>query len=224
MFVFGQKALGTALIQGGAFGMMFLLMPLTWKEKFKSLAIVGIVVVFALLAFYAVTGRVLTKAQSSRLDFTDPCNRYQGTGYQICNAYIAINLGGLTGVGIGASTQKYSYIPEPHTDMVFAVMAEEWGYIVCLVVLILYMIMLWRILMLASRANTIRGKYICVGIATYLFLHIFFNLGGLFAIIPLTGVPLPFLSYGGSFAISLLASLGVVQRIHIETKRHKIKF
>ena len=80
-----------------------------------------------------------------------------------------------------------------------------------------------RVLKIATNANTLRGRYICLGIATYIFLHIFINLGGLFGLIPLTGVPLPFLSYGGTFAISLMCSLAVVQRFHIEKKQEKIK-
>ena len=79
-------------------------------------------------------------------------------------------------------------------------------------------------MMLASRANSIRGKYMCLGIGTYIMAHIIINLGGLFGLIPLTGVPLPFLSYGGSFTLSLIASLGIVQRICIETNRFKLKF
>ena len=78
-------------------------------------------------------------------------------------------------------------------------------------------------MLLASTASTIRGKYICFGVGLYLFIHIFINLGGLFALIPLTGVPLPFLSYGGSYTISLIAALALVQRVHIETKNTKIK-
>ena len=76
---------------------------------------------------------------------------------------------------------------------------------------------------LASIANTIRGKYFCLGIGTYIFMHILVNLGGLFGVMPLTGVPLPFLSYGGSFTISLIVSLAIVQRVAIETKNQKIK-
>lgn len=222
--VFFQRALGTSGVQLGIFGLMFLLSPILHKEKLQTIGLVCGIALFAGLLLYAMTGNVLTKAQSSRLDYTKPCSRHSGTGYQICNAYVAINLGGLTGVGIGKSTQKYSYIPEPHTDMVFAILAEEYGYIVCVVLMIIYMIMLWRLLMLSSRASTIRGKYMALGIATGLFLHIFFNLGGLFAIIPLTGVPLPFLSYGGSYNITLFIMMAMAQRIHIETKRYKLKF
>lgn len=127
------------------------------------------------------------------------------------------------GLGIGKSKQKYSYIPEPHTDSVFAIIAEENGVIRCTFIFLAYIFILFRILKISMKTNTIRGKYICLGVASYIFIHIFINLGGLFGIIPLTGVPLPFLSYGGSFAISLLCSLALVQRIHIETKTQKIK-
>lgn len=222
--VFGQKDLGTALIQASIFGVIYLLSPIMPKEKWKIAGGVIVVVVFALLAVYAATGKVLSEKQMERFNYFNPCSKYGGTGYQVCNAYIAINLGGLQGVGIGKSTQKYSYIPEAHTDMVFAIFAEEYGYLAGLGLLILYGIILYRILMLSSRASTIRGKYMCLGVATYIFAHIFINLGGMFGIIPLTGVPLPFLSYGGSFTLSLIASLGIVQRVHIETKRYKIKF
>lgn len=222
--VFCQKDLGTALIQASIFGIIYLLSPIIPKEKWKIAGGVVGIVVFALLAVYAVTGKVLSEKQMARFDYFDPCSKYSGNGYQVCNAYIAINLGGLNGVGIGKSTQKYSYIPEAHTDMVFAIFAEEYGYLAGLGLLILYAIILYRILMLSSRASTIRGKYMCLGVATYIFAHIFINLGGMFGIIPLTGVPLPFLSYGGSFTLSLIASFGIVQRVHIETKRYKIKF
>ena len=204
--------------------MIYLLSPIVPREKWKIAGGVIVIVVFALLAVYAATGKVLSEKQMERFNYFNPCSKYGGTGYQVCNAYIAINLGGLQGVGIGKSTQKYSYIPEAHTDMVFAIFAEEYGYLAGLGLLILYGIILYRILMLSSRASTIRGKYMCLGVATYIFAHIFINLGGMFGIIPLTGVPLPFLSYGGSFTLSLLASLGIVQRVHIETKRYKIKF
>ena len=76
---------------------------------------------------------------------------------------------------------------------------------------------------LSSKVESLRGKYICLGVGTYIFAHIAINLGGLFGLLPLTGVPLPFLSYGGSFTMSLIISLALVQRVHIEYKREKIK-
>lgn len=223
VIVFLQKDLGTAIILLGIFVVLFFSSPISSSEKFKSTLIVGVIGIIGLLSMLNFAGYVLSKAQMSRFDFFNPCSKYESTGYQVCNAFIAINNGGLTGVGIGKSTQKYSYIPEPHTDMVFAIIAEENGILICSLIFIAYIIILYRILKLSMKTKKISNKYICIGVATYIFLHIFINLGGLFGIIPLTGVPLPFLSYGGSFTLSLIASLGIIQRIHIETKNEKIK-
>ncbi len=223
VIVFLQKDLGTAIILLGIFVVLFFSSPISSGEKFKSTLIVGVIGIIGLLSMLNFAGYVLSKAQLSRFDFFNPCSKYESNGYQVCNAYIAINNGGLTGVGLGKSTQKYSYIPEPHTDMVFAIIAEENGVLICSLIFIAYIIILYRILKLSMRTKKISNKYICIGVATYIFLHIFINLGGLFGIIPLTGVPLPFLSYGGSFTLSLIASLGIVQRIYIETKNERIK-
>ena len=222
--VFLQKDLGTAIILFGIFAVLYIFSPMTTNEKIKAALIsIGALAVLLLLRL-SLTGYILSGAQESRLNnFFNPCSKYEDTGYQVCNAFIAINNGGLTGVGIGKSTQKYSYIPEPHTDMVFAIIAEENGVIVCSLIFIAYLIIIYRILKLSMRTNDLKNKYICIGVATYIFLHILINLGGLFGIIPLTGVPLPFLSYGGSFTLSLIATLAVVQRIHIEMKNQKIK-
>ena len=222
VLVFLQKDLGTAIILFGIFAIIFYASYISINEKIKYTLAIGIVIIGVVLIKYS-DGGILSNAQLSRFDFFNPCSKYESTGYQVCNAYIAINNGGLTGVGLGKSTQKYSYIPEPHTDMVFAIIAEENGVLICSLIFIAYIIILYRILKLSMKTKKISNKYICIGVATYIFLHIFINLGGLFGVIPLTGVPLPFLSYGGSFTISLIASLGIIQRIHIETKNEKIK-
>ncbi len=192
--VFLQKDLGTAIVLVGIFMSMFLTSPIPKREKTNSLAILIIVVFVAGLIMYSVKGYLLSDAQKSRFDFFDPCSKYAETGYQVCNAYIAINNGGAFGVGIGKSTQKYSYIPEPHTDMVFAIISEENGLIKCTLIFIGYIIILYRILRLSRITNTIKNRYICLGVVTFIFMHILNNLGGLFGLIPLTGVPLPFLS------------------------------
>ena len=223
VIVFLQKDLGTAIILLGTFMCLFFSSPISKKEKINSTMIVTVIGVVAAFCFLVITGYLLSDAQLSRFNFFNPCSKYTSTGYQVCNAFIAINNGGLTGVGLGNSTQKYSYIPEPHTDMVFSIIAEENGVIICSLIFIAYLIILFKILKLSMKTKKISHRYICLGIATYIFLHILINLGGLFGLIPLTGVPLPFLSYGGSFTLSLIASLGVVQRIHIETVNEKIK-
>lgn len=221
--VFLQKDFGTMLIITFIFIILFLASPILKREKFNISVLVIIIIGLAALGTMATGGKIFTKAQSARFNYINPCSKYESGGYQICNAYIAINSGGLFGVGLGKSKQKYSYIPEPHTDSVFAIVAEENGIFIIGIIFILYGLILNKILSIASNASTLRGRYICLGIASYIFLHIFINLGGLFGLIPLTGVPLPFLSYGGSFTISLVVALAIVQRVNIETKNKKIK-
>lgn len=221
IFVFFQKDLGTMTILFIIFISMFLASPILRIDKIKTIALGVILVLCASSILIAKTGHLLTKTQLSRFDFFDPCADYESGGYQICNGFIAINDGGLFGVGIGNSKQV-SYIPESHTDSVFAIIAEEYGFLKATIIFIAYIIILYRILKLAMRANTIRGRYICFGISIYIFLHIVVNLGGLFGVMPLTGVPLPFLSYGGSFTLSLIISLGMVQRVHIETQNQRV--
>lgn len=223
IIVFTQKDMGTMLVLLAIFGVMFWFSPILNKEKLKIIGIFVLAIIGGLILINVGGKKVLSKSQMSRIfNFWDPCSRYEKTGYQICNGFIAINSGGLFGVGIGESKQK-SYIPESHTDSVFAIIAEEYGFIISGFILLLYIYILYRILKLSSNSYTIRGRYICLGIATYLFLHIFINLGGLFGIMPLTGIPLPFLSYGGSYTISLIVSLALVQRVSIEIKNRKIK-
>ncbi len=223
ILVFLEKDLGTAIILFGIFAILFIFSPISSKEKIKAGFISICILCVLVLVRLSISGYILSDTQESRLNnFFNPCSKYEGTGYQVCNAFIAINNGGLTGVGIGKSTQKYSYIPEPHTDMVFAIIAEENGVLICSLIFLAYIVIIYRILKLSMRTKKISNKYICLGTATYIFLHIFINLGGLFGIIPLTGVPLPFLSYGGSFTLSLITTLGIIQKIHIEAKNEKI--
>lgn len=223
LLVFLQQDFGTLLIICFITLMMFLAGPFLRIDKIKMIFLFFVVLALALLITYYRQGYILNDARLSRFEsFLDPCSNYEKGGYQVCNSFIAINEGGINGLGLGKSKQKYSYIPEPHTDSVFAIIAEENG-IKSIIIFVGYAIILWRIFKIASEASTLRGRYMAYGIGCYLFAHIFINLGGLLGVIPLTGVPLPFFSYGGSFVLSLIAALAIVQRINIETKNKKIK-
>lgn len=219
VIIFIQRDLGTMLVITSIFAILFLVSPILRKDKIKAVAI-ALVVCLLGITIYASKGGLFSKAQSSRFNFFNPCRYYETGGYQICNGFIAINSGGLFGNGIGQSKQ-ISYIPESHTDSVFAIIAEQYGLLVTTIIFILYIIILKKILDISTNSSNIRGRYICLGVALYIFLHILINLGGLFGVMPLTGIPLPFLSYGGSFTISLICSLAVVQRIAIENKMSK---
>ena len=127
------------------------------------------------------------------------------------------------GKGIGNSTQKYLYLPESHTDFIFAIFVEECGLIGVVVLFCLYIFLLLRIVAIGSNTDRILYKLICYGVAIYLFLHIIINLGGVMGIIPITGVPLAFISYGGSFCWCTIIALTLVQRVQYEMKMQKVK-
>lgn len=219
-----QKDLGTVFIIAFIIVMMFMASPILRKDKLKIFGVAFGAIMLGVLVLYIKQGYILNEARMSRFtSFLDPCGNYESGGYQVCNGYIAINDGGLFGLGIGKSKQKYSYIPEPHTDSAFAIIAEEYGIIRTVFIFIGYVVIIHRLLSISSKSHTLRGRFMCLGIASYIFAHIFINLGGMFGIIPLTGVPLPFLSYGGSFVLSLIISISIAQRVNIETKNRKIK-
>ncbi len=218
-----QPDLGTAFVIFGIVVLIFYALPLKRQTKgpINKIFVGGIVLV--ILTIILTGGSFLRDYQLKRFQFMNPCERYEDkTGYQLCNSIIALKNGGLTGKGIGESTQKYLYLPESHTDFIFPIIVEEWGLIVGLIIIFAYMFMLYRILKIAKKATDLGNAIIVYGVFAYLLLHISINLIGTLNIGPLTGVPLPFLSYGGSYTITLLFSMGLVQRVHYETyKKNK---
>ncbi len=225
VLIAAQPDLGGALIVAGITFLIFISVPLPKKKFFKLLKIVGVGLVILIVMLLYSGKDILNSRQLSRLNFKAPCSRYtEDTGYQVCNGFIAIHNGGLFGVGLGNSTQKYLYLPEAHTDFIFPILVEELGSIVGIFVLIGYMYILYRILKIGKSARgNIQNMIICYGVAALIFLHLIVNLMGVLALIPLTGVPLPFLSYGGSFTINIILMLFVVERIAIENKDVKIR-
>lgn len=219
-----QPDMGTSVIIGLITLMMFYGVPISKKNRsiFNKIFLGGILVV--VLVFITTGGKILQSYQLDRLNFLDPCERYQDkTGYQLCNGFIAFKNGGLKGQGLGASTQKYLYLPESYTDFIFPIVVEEWGLIVGIVILCAYAFVLFRIIQISRRASNLRGSLICYGVFAYLLTHIIVNLFGVMGMIPLTGVPLPFLSYGGSYTICLMIAMGLVQRVAIESKKNTNK-
>ena len=220
-----QPDFGTAFVIFGIVLLIFYALPLKRETKgpINKIFIGGIVLVALILILTG--GSFLRDYQLKRFQFMNPCERYEDkTGYQLCNSIIALKNGGLTGKGIGESTQKYLYLPEAHTDFIFPIIVEEWGLIVGLIIIFGYMFILYRVLKIARKATDLGNSIIAYGVFAYLLFHISINLIGVLNIGPLTGVPLPFLSYGGSYTITLLFSMGLVQRVHYETyKKSKTK-
>ncbi len=213
-----QPDLGTAIIFAGLTGIIFFSSPVSRLIKFKVIALFFGMCLVVGAVLIMTGGSFLQARQIERFNFTRPCDRLLDTGNQVCNGYISINNGGLTGVGLGNSTQKYLYLPYPYTDFIFAVTVEELGLVVGIIIILAYLYLLYRILKIGRDSYTNRGALLCYGVAVYIFLHVVVNLMGLFGLMPMTGVPLPFLSYGGSFTLCLMVSLAIVQRVNIENK------
>ena len=216
LLIFVQPDLGTAIIYTVIVATMFLAAPILKEIKLKTFIGVLGLIVFAGVVFLGAGKSLLQARQLERFDFRNPCDKLLTTGNQVCNCYIAINNGGLTGVGLGNSTQKYLYLPEPYTDFIFAIIVEELGVIFGVGIILLYIFLLYRILKIGRESPTNRGALLCYGVAIYIFLHITINLMGIFGLMPMTGVPLPFMSYGGSFTVCLIAALTIVQRVSVE--------
>ena len=219
-----QPDLGSAAIIAGIVFLTFISIPLVKNNMIRFIKIIAIGLVIGLIVLLYSGADFLNSMQMDRLTFQNPCSRYtETTGYQVCNGFIAINNGGLFGVGLGNSTQKYLYLPESHTDFIFPIIVEELGLITGILIILGYIFMLYRILKIAKSSENLRCSVLAYGTFWFLTLHILVNLLGILALIPLTGVPLPFLSYGGSFTVNVIIMLFVVERVNIENNINKTK-
>lgn len=222
--VFMQPDLGSAAIIAGIVFLTFISIPVVQNNIMKFIKIIAIGCILAMVAFLYSGNDFLSSIQKGRLNFRNPCSRYtETTGYQVCNGFIAINNGGLFGVGLGNSTQKYLYLPESHTDFIFPIIVEELGLVTGIIIILGYAYILSKILKIAKTSENLRCSILAYGTFWYFTLHILVNLLGVLALIPLTGVPLPFLSYGGSFTVNAIIMIFVVERVNIENKINKTK-
>lgn len=137
----------------------------------------------------------------------------QGIGYQINQALLAVGTGGLWGLGLGRSRQKYHYLPEPAGDSIFAIVAEEMGYVRTVAVLLVFVLIGWRGFAVARSAPDAFGRLLAVGITSWILVQTFINVGSILGITPLTGIPLPYLSLGGSALLTILFASGILLNI-----------
>ena len=222
--VFMQPDLGSAAIIAGIVFFTFISIPMVQNNIMKFIKILAIGLIIGVIVLLYSGNSFLNSIQKGRLNFINPCSRYtETTGYQVCNGFIAINNGGFFGVGLGNSTQKYLYLPESHTDFIFPIIVEELGLVVGILIILGYAYILARILKIAKSSENLRCSILAYGTFWYFTLHILVNLLGVLALIPLTGVPLPFLSYGGSFTLNAIIMFFVVERVNIENKTNKTK-
>lgn len=209
LLVFGlilkEPDLGTALAIGGT---VFVLL-FTAGAKISHLSSLG----FAGIAGI-VTAIILEPYRLRRLvAFSDPWADPLNTGYHIIQSLYAIGSGGLFGVGLGRSREKFLYLPEPHTDFIFAILAEELGFIGTVTVIVLFFLFAWRGFKVAISAPDIYGSILAAGLTTMIIMQALMNIAVVTASMPVTGIPLPFISFGGSALIFTLAGVGILLNI-----------
>ena len=149
--------------------------------------------------------------------FLDPWKDRTGDGYQIIQSMYAIGSGGLFGKGLGKSMQKFLYIPEPHNDFIFSILAEELGFVGVLTVLILFVILFWRGVKISNMADDAFGSLLAIGLTSLIAVQSIFNIAVVTASVPVTGVSLPFFSYGGTSLILFLSEVGILLNISKNT-------
>lgn len=221
ILIYKEPDLGTSVIVTMLFGIMFFASPIPRQMK-SNMILGGLGLIVIALVFKSATGReFINERQKERLDFRRPCDRLLDKGNQVCNGYIALNNGGLFGVGLGNSKQKYLYLPEPHTDFIYAIIVEEKGAIGGSLIIVGIFIVIWRILSIAFQTKRTRNFLLCIGAASIIFINTAVNLSGLLGLLPETGVTLPFISYGGSSALSLTIIITAVQLVAIENNKEK---
>ena len=147
------------------------------------------------------------------LNFTNPWVDPAGAGYQLIQSFYALGAGGVTGLGLGQSRQKTLYMPEPHNDFIFSIIGEELGLIGCLCIIILFVIFIWRGINVAMKARDTYGTLLAIGITSVIAVQSLINIAVVTGSMPVTGVPLPFISYGGSALVINMAAMGTLLNI-----------
>ncbi|HET6434599.1 MAG TPA: rod shape-determining protein RodA [Xanthomonadaceae bacterium] len=210
-----QPDFGTAMLVGISGAFVLYLAGLSW---WWFAAAGGAVAAMAPIAWFW----LLAPYQKDRIHtFLDPESDPLGTGWNIIQSKIAIGAGGLTGKGWGQGTQSHlNYLPEHTTDFIFAVLSEEFGWIGVATVLALYLFIVGRCLWIASQARDSFSRLLAGSLALSLFVYVIVNGGMISGLLPVVGVPMPLLSYGGTSAVSLLAGLGVVMAVRAHRPTH----
>jgi rod shape determining protein RodA len=178
--------------------------------------VAGLLLIAVLGGLVAVKAGVISEYQVNRLQtFVDPNADTQGTGYQLRQARITVGSGGLIGTGLFNGPQTNGrFVPEQQTDFIFTVAGEELGFIGSGGILILYLILLMRGFSIARRTNDPFGRLVCTGVIAWFAFQLFENIGMTLGLMPMTGVPLPFISYGGSSMFATLIGFGLLQNVH----------
>jgi rod shape determining protein RodA len=219
MLVIAQPDLGSGLVYLVIALATLFVAGVKWTNfvALGALAVTAVVVVLALAPAAGV--QVLKPYQVSRLTaFVNPSENPADEGYQQSQSLVAIGAGGKTGRGNEATQTKLDFLPEHHTDFVFSVVGEEFGFMGAAIVLSLFALLIWRSLRILTMAKNLYGTLIAGGITAMLMFQVFVNVGMTVGIMPITGVTLPLMSYGGSSVIVTFLALGLLQSVHAQAR------
>ena len=210
LLIIAQPDLGTVLIIAASVVTMIAV------SGARSRWVIGLLVLGSTGVYLAVATGQVSDYQLRRLrSFVDPLADPQASGYQLRQARVTIGSGGFLGKGLFNGPQTNGrFVPEQHTDFIFTVLGEELGFLGSVLVLILFMIILMRSFAIARRTNDLFGKMVCVGVISWFSFQIFENIGMTMGLMPMTGVPLPFLSYGGSSMFATMIGIGLLQNVY----------
>jgi rod shape determining protein RodA len=219
MFVIAQPDLGSGMVYVViAFTLLFVA-GASWKHLTALLTLGLLALTFVLVAAPAAGVHVLKPYQVQRLTaFLHPTTNSQKEGYQQEESKIAIGSGQKFGRGPNATQTKLNYVPEDHTDFVFAAVGEQYGFVGAAFVLALYGLLIWRALRILAMSKDLFGSLVAAGVAAMLMFQVFVNVGMTIGIMPITGVTLPLMSYGGSSVITTLLAVGLLQSIYIQAR------
>ncbi|MCM3774987.1 putative lipid II flippase FtsW [Fictibacillus phosphorivorans] len=209
-----QPDLGTAMIVAGVAGIILFCSGIKFKHIFSMAALAGIV---GLGIFFQLSDEQLSRFDAAFAPFKDPA----GDGYQLVNGYISIAAGGITGSGLGQSIQKYGFLPEPHTDFIIAIIAEELGFIGVFIIIALLGYIVLKGFWIGMQSDDIYTSLLAFGISGMIGIQTVVNLGAAVGLLPITGVPLPFISYGGSSLLLFMTSMGILINISAKVKVNK---
>lgn len=215
LLIVAQPDMGSAVI---LLGTALIVMVCGGARIRHLIGIGGPVVTLALIGYITLKQHAMDRIHS----FLDPWSDPGNTGYNIIQSWIAIAHGGMSGTGFGKSIQKYLYLPERHTDFIFSIIAEELGFIGTTIFLLVYLLFLLRGIHICLRVKDPFASLIGIGVISMIGLQAIVNIGGVTGVIPLTGVPLPFISYGGSSLMVCLISTGILLNVSRQVSRQKL--
>ena len=214
LLIIAQPDLGTVLIISAA------ILAMIGASGAPSRWVIGLLILAVIGVFTAIQTGAVSQYQIARLQsFVDPSADPQATGYQLRQSRITIGSGGILGKGLFNGPQTNGrFVPEQQTDFIFTVAGEELGFIGCSVILALYLLLFIRAFAICRRSSDLFGRLVCIGVIAWFIFQTFENIGMTMGLMPMTGVPLPFLSYGGSSMFANLIGVGLLQNVHARSR------